>query len=118
MRKLWTGLLLAVTFAASGALHNHEDLAGAIQGRVAGNAVERVVSTHSPLSKASHWHSGVVVKEDACLACQILRFAGVAATPCRETPISVSRFDLTVEEVSHRWEAAFSNGSRAPPALL
>ncbi len=117
MRKLWTGLLFAATFAATGALHNHEDLAGAIQGRLAGHAVERVVSTHSPLSKASHWHSGVVVKDDACLACQILRFAGVAATPGREAPISVSQFDPTVEGASHLSESAFSNGSRAPPAL-
>jgi hypothetical protein len=118
MRRLWAGLLLAASFAASSAVHNHADLAGAIQGQLAGNLAERVVSTHSPLSKASHWHSGVVVKEDACLACQSQRFAGVAATPCREAPISVATFDPTVQETSHRSEAPLSNGSRAPPTLL
>ncbi len=118
MRKLWAGLLLAATFAASGALHNHEDLAGTIQGQLAGGAIELVVSTHSPLSKAPHWHSGVVVKEDACLACQSQRFAGVPAKPCREAPISAARFVPGVLEASAGSATPLSNGSRAPPALL
>lgn len=117
MRKLWAGLLIAAGFAASGALHNHEDLAGSIQG-LAGNALERVVSTHSPLSKASHWHSGVVVRDDACLACQSQKFAGVAATPCRDAPISVATFVPRGQEASASSAAPLSNGSRAPPALL
>lgn len=118
MRRLWAGLLLAASFAASGALHNHEDLAGAIQGQLAGNAVELVVSTHSPLSKASHWHSGVVVKEDACLACQSQRFAGVAANPSHEAPTSATRFVPGVLEASAGSATPLSNGSRAPPPLL
>jgi hypothetical protein len=118
MRKVFAGLLIAASFAASGAFHNHEDLAGAIQGQPVGGAVDRVVSSHSPFSKASHWHSGVSVKDDTCLACQAHRLAGIAPEACREGLASISQLLRAVVETALSPVAIVSNGSRAPPALL
>ncbi|HYX22208.1 MAG TPA: hypothetical protein VFA98_15300, partial [Thermoanaerobaculia bacterium] len=64
LRRLAAGLLVLGAFAAAG-LHHHEDLAGTVSGA----PLERVVSGHSPLSRAAHWHAGVFVKDDPCLAC-------------------------------------------------
>jgi hypothetical protein len=117
-RRLWAGILLAASFAVSSAFHNHEDLAGALQGGLAGSAVDRVVSGHSPLSRAAHWHSGVRVKDDPCLACQSQRLAGLAADSCRETLVSISPHVAAALEASPASRTILSNGSRAPPALL
>jgi hypothetical protein len=113
-RRLWAGILLAASLAVSSAFHNHEDLAGGLQA----SAVDRVVSSHSPLSKAAHWHSGVRVKDDPCLACQSHRLAGLAADPCRETLVSISPHVAETLEATPASRTVLSNGSRAPPALL
>jgi hypothetical protein len=107
------GILLLGVLAAAG-LHHHEDLAGA----VSGGPLERVVSGHSPLSHADHWHSGVRVKDDPCLACQSHRTAGVTAKLCREAPIALALFHPTVSSLPTVSSEVASHGSRGPPALL
>ena len=107
------GILLLGVLAAAG-LHHHEDLAGAVSGA----PLERVVSGHSPLSHGEHWHSGVVVKDDPCLACQSQRTAGVTAESCRDIPLSLALFHAAPAPQSVSSFGVESHGSRGPPALL
>ena len=106
-------MLLLGVLAATG-LQHHEDLAGA----VARAPLERVLSSHSPLSRAAHWHSGVRVKDDPCLACQSQRSAGVAPEPCREAPLALAYFQATPSPLSPVSTGIATHGSRGPPALL
>ena len=113
-RRLAAGVLLLAVLAAGG-LHHHEDLTGALAG---GSPSERVLSSHSPLSPDAHWHSGVQVKDDPCLACQSHRAAGLAPGPTREAPLSVTFSDAAAISAAAVSAAIRSNGSRAPPAPL
>jgi len=113
-RRFVAGILLLGALAAGGLLH-HEDLAGGLSGS---SQLERVLSSHSPLSSDAHWHSGVRVKDDPCLACQSQRSAGVLAEPCRETPVALAVFHATSAILSPVTAALESHGSRGPPALL
>ena len=112
-RRFAAGILLLGVLSAAGLPH-HEDLAGAVSGA----PLERVVSGHSPLSHADHWHSGVRVKDDPCLACQSHRAAGVAPEPCRETPLTLALFHATTWSLPTVSGDAASHESRGPPALL
>ena len=112
-RRFAAGILLLGVLSAAGLPH-HEDLAGAVSGA----SLERVVSGHSPLSHADHWHSGVRVKDDPCLACQSHRAAGVAPEPCRETPLTLALFHATPWSLPTVSGDAASHDSRGPPALL
>jgi hypothetical protein len=114
-RRLAAAVLLLAVLAAGG-LHHHEDLTGGLA--PVGATGERVVSRHSPLSHGAHWHSGVQVKDDPCLACQSHRAAGLAPEPTRETPLSVTFSDASAIAAATVFAAIRSNGSRAPPALL
>jgi hypothetical protein len=113
-RRIAAGVLLLAVLAAGG-LHHHEDLTGALTG---GAAADRVLSSHSPLSHGAHWHSGVQVKEDPCLACQSHRASDLAPEPCREAPFSITFSDAAAVAAATVTSAVRSNGSRAPPALL
>lgn len=113
LRRLAAGLVLCGALGGAGLLHQ-DDLAASAPGATA----ERVLSAHSPLSRAAHWHSAVFVKDDACLACQLQRFAGVAAEPCREAPLAAADFPATFTPTSLASAAVESHGSRGPPALL
>jgi hypothetical protein len=113
-RRLAAGVLLLAVLAAGG-LHHHEDLTGAVAG---GASTERVLSSHSPLSHDAHWHSGIRVKDDPCLACQSHRAAGMAPEPTRETPLSVTFSDAAAIAATTVSAAICSNGSRAPPSPL
>ncbi len=113
LRLLAAGLALLGALAAAG-LHHHEDLASFVPGA----AGERVLSGHSPLSHSAHWHSAVVVKDDACLACQGQRSAGVTPEICREAPLALAHFRATAAALSFLPVAVESHGSRGPPALL
>jgi hypothetical protein len=112
-RRIAAGILLFGVLAAAG-LHHHEDLAGAVSGA----PLERVVSNHSPLSGATHWHSGVPVKDDPCLACQSHRSVGAAPEPSREAPLTLACFHATLSFSSPVSGGIEFHGSRAPPALL
>lgn len=107
------GILLLGVLAAAGLPH-HEDLAGGIPGA----PLERVVSRHSPLSHGEHWHSGVRVKDDPCLACHNSRAAGVTAEPCRDVPLSFALLRVAFAPLSLASTGVESHGSRGPPALL
>jgi hypothetical protein len=116
-RRLAAGLLLLATLAGGG-LHHHEDLTGALVAGGAGASADRVLSSHSPLSRGAHWHSGVQVKDDPCLACQSQRAAGFAPEPSRESPLAAVFANLEAVVVAAVSATVRSNGSRAPPALL
>jgi hypothetical protein len=116
-RAAGTILLLAV-LATAGGLHQHGDLFGAFQGGAAGAATERVASSHSPLSKSAHWHTGVSVKEDPCLACHSQRMAGLPSDPCVGSQPSLLQFAIATVTVAPGSAILLSGGSRAPPSLL
>jgi hypothetical protein len=111
-RRLAAGVLLLAVLAAGG-LHHHEDLTA-----LAGAPTERVLSGHSPLSHGAHWHSGVQVKDDPCLACQSHRAAGLAPEPTREAPLSITFSEAATIAAATVSASIRSNGSRAPPAPL
>jgi hypothetical protein len=111
-RRLAAGVLLLGALAGAG-LHHHEDLVGA-----SGAPAERFLSSHSPLSRAAHWHSAVRAKDDPCLACQGQRAAGLALAARREAPLTIAFFRGADGAVAVDSPAVRSNGSRAPPALL
>ena len=113
VRRLGAALLLA-SVAAAGAIHHHEDLAGA----VAGTGADRVVSSHSPLTKAAHWHSGIHVKDDPCLACSTQRGAGMPAAASFVVPLLASFLAVAARAASSFSFARLPHGSRAPPVLL
>jgi hypothetical protein len=117
LRRLVAGVLLGAVIASAGGLHVHESFAGLVSPAAPG-APERVVSNHSPLSKASHWHSVVRFDEHPCLACHSHRMAGLAGDASLPFPIliaSVANDEVASKPVSI---ASFANGSRAPPSLL
>jgi len=109
-------LVLLAAVGSAAALHHHEDLAGNLAGAVAG--VDRIVSTHSPLSKAAHWHSGTHVKDDPCLACSSQRGAGIPAAACFIAPLLTSFAAVATRAAASSSFARLPNGSRAPPVLL
>jgi hypothetical protein len=117
-RRVACGIVLLAVLASAGGLHHHEDLAGAFQPGAPGAATDRYVSNHSPLEKAAHWHTGVHVKEDPCLACHGQRMAGLPADPCVDTPLALVRLAFAAPSCAAFSVATASNGSRAPPALL
>ena len=117
-RRLSGAVVLLAVLAAAGGLHHHDDLFGAFQGVAPGAATERVASSHSPLSKAAHWHAGVSVKEDPCLACHGHRMPGLAFAPCARTQPTILQFAVAIVTVAPGSAIRRSGGSRAPPALL
>ncbi len=117
LRRFAAGFLLLAALAGGG-LHHHEDLNGALVAGGVGAPADRVLSSHSPHSRGAHWHSGVPVKDDPCLACQSQRASGLAPEPCRESPLAVVFAHLGAVAVAMAPATPRSNGSRAPPALL
>ncbi len=119
LRRRFAGaVLLLAVLAAAGGLHHHDDLFGAFQGAAPGAATERVASSHSPLSKAAHWHAGVSVKEDPCLACHGHRLPGLASGAYAGTQPTILQFAVAIVTVAPGSAVRRSGGSRAPPALL
>ena len=117
-RRFAGAVLLLAVLAAAGGLHHHDDLFGAFQGGAPGAATERVASNHSPLSKAAHWHAGVSVKEDPCLACHGHRMPGLASSACVGAQPTTLQFAVAIVTVAPGSVVRHSGGSRAPPALL
>jgi|RhiMetdeSRZDD1v2_1073273.scaffolds.fasta_scaffold08211_4 hypothetical protein len=117
LRRLTASILLAAIVVAAGGFHNHQSLSSFVSPPEAGSS-EQVVSTHSPFSKASHWHSVVRFDEDPCLACHSQRIASLAANASVSTPVLIA--SLATDPVASKPVsiASFANGSRAPPALL
>ena len=117
LRRLAAAALLLAALAGAG-LHHHEDLSGALSVASAGEARDRVVSSHSPLSKTAHWHSGVRVKDDPCLACQSHRMAGLAADARPETPLTIVLGAAAVLAFAPISVTESFHGCRAPPSQL
>jgi hypothetical protein len=114
-RRLAAAALLAASLAAGSGLHHHEDLAGSLL-EVSGKPLDRVRSDHNPLAHGAHWHAGVSVKEDPCLACAVHRLPGLLAAEALATVVHAGHAATPSPRVPTSSVASLSNGSRAPPA--
>lgn len=116
LRRLGSGILLAAVFAAAAGFHQHERLAG-FTGPAAQGSSGRVVSGHSPLSKASHWHSVVRAADDTCLACHGKRFAAVAERALGPAPAHVNLFASHPAPQRAARPHRFGDPTRGPPSV-
>lgn len=116
LRRLGSGILLAAVFAASGGFHQHERLSGFTRPEAA-SSPNRVVSSHSPLSKVSHWHSVVRAADDTCLACHGKRFAALTPQAHGPAPLDVDRFASHCAPQRTARLNRFSEPSRGPPSV-
>jgi len=114
LKRLTSAVLLVAAVAASGVLHHHEDLSGGFFPP----AGDRVVSSHSPLEKAAHWHLGVRVKDDLCLACSVHRSIGMPGAARFDAPILTPLLAAASAAAGSRSFTRIAYGSRGPPALL
>jgi hypothetical protein len=115
-RRLLGGALIAFVAATSTAPHSHplDELGAGLS-----TAGERVVTTHDPHSRASHWHAVIrFVKEDPCLACQWHRLPGVFCQAAVSPPIQSVSFAEHNRPAATRSSSLGQPSSRAPPALL
>jgi hypothetical protein len=114
-RLVGTGLLLALLVAAAG-IHNHADLAriAAAGGGLAGT--DRVLSSHSPLEKASHWHSVIRAHEHSCLACHLHRFAAIPERAHDPAPAHADQFVSHAAPQCIAQVFRLSDPTRGPPS--
>lgn len=110
-------LLLAAVLSAAGGLHNHADLARIAAAGMAPAGGERLLSSHSPLEKASHWHSVVRVQDHSCVACHIQRFAAVASRSHSVVPSEVGLFHAHAGPASSASAFRLSDPTRGPPSV-
>ena len=108
-------LLLAAVLAAAGGLHNHPDLARIAAAGPAGG--ERVVSSHSPLEKASHWHSVIRGHEHSCLACHLQRFASIPERAHDPAPAHTDQFVSHAAPQRAAQVFRLSDPTRGPPSV-
>ena len=116
LRRLGSGILLAAVFAASGGFHHHERLSGFTRPE-APSSPEQVVSNHSPLSKASHWHSVVRAADDTCLTCHGQRFAAETAPAHDPAPADVDLFASHCAPRDAARPDRFGDPTRGPPSV-
>ncbi len=78
-----------------------------------------VLTTHNPLSKASHWHAVLrIVEEDPCWACHWHRIGILSPSAAAIGPVRASRRLAALPPRSAVSVARFTLRSRAPPSLL
>ena len=116
LRRLGSGILLAAVFAASGGFHQHERLSGFTRPAAPGSP-ESVVSAHSPLSKASHWHSVVRDADDTCLACHGKRFAALTGRAHGPAPATLDHFVSHSAPQAAASASRFGDPTRGPPSV-
>ena len=116
-RRLTGGALLLAILLLAGGLHNHADLAAIASAGFSPSGGNHVLSGHSPLSKASHWHSIVRAPDDACLACQAQRHAAVVSRTPGLVPETAGLF--VSHPVPQGTAPVFRLGdpSRGPPSV-
>jgi hypothetical protein len=116
LRRLAAGILLAAVIASAGGLHIHESLSGLISPTAPG-ASDRFVSNHSPLSKASHWHSIVRADDHPCLACHAHRFAAVMRGAHGPAAVALGLFVSHAAPVRAAFLSRLGDPTRGPPSL-
>ena len=116
-RRFVGGLLVAATALVFAAPHRHalSDFSDA-EGMIAGG--ERVVSSHDPLSRASHWHASRIVKDDDCIACRAHRFSAPFRMDSVPAPVLGSPFACAPQTDNLASRLQTPSASRAPPSLL
>lgn len=114
IRRLAGSITLAAVVAASAASHHHAAL-----GLDSEKPSEEVVTTHNPLSNASHWHAILkILLVDACWACHWSRIAGVPPAAAVPGPLVTARKLNALPPRSALSVARFTRRSRGPPTLL
>lgn len=110
--------LVAVTCTTAAALHRHVSFSDFVDEDYASNGRQRAVTSHNPLSSATHWHRVVRFEEDNCPACHSQRAAGLVAgmSAAPDAPHVFFALAVSVDPVLAR--PAVTDGSRAPPFLL
>ena len=117
-RLLALALLVPALLAVGEGLHHHETLAALLSADPAAASTPQTVSSHSPLSPGSHWHSSVLVREDSCVACSVHRASAMSATTRFEAPVACSLAAHALAASVRLSFARLPHGSRAPPAPL
>jgi hypothetical protein len=107
------GLLLAVLAAAAG---THEDLARSATSASSSANGDWVVSSHSPLETASHWHSVIRGHEHSCLACHLHRFAAVPERAHDPAPAHTDQFVSHAAPQRATQVLGLSDPTRGPPS--
>jgi hypothetical protein len=116
LKRLACGVLFLAVLGVAGGPHHHEILGGGFgQGR--SDSASRVVSNHSPLSRASHWHSGKRVQSDPCLACLIHRIPAVAPRAQGIAPTEIRLFVNYGEPAGAALVFRLCDPTRGPPSL-
>jgi hypothetical protein len=115
--RVVVGVLLSGFLAAGSGLHHREDLASVVL-EAPGAPLEQVRSDHNPLARDTHWHAGVSVKEDPCLACAVHRLPGLAALTAFAAILQTGPAAAPLPAIVADTVVFVSNGSRAPPVLL
>ncbi len=110
-------LLLAAVLAAAGGLHNHADLARLAAAGLGPAPGQRVLSSHSPLSTSSHWHSVIRVQGDECLACHLHRFAAVAERAHDPAPSNAGLFVSHAVPQGTARVSRLCDPTRGPPTV-
>jgi hypothetical protein len=107
-------LLLALSVTC-GLIHL-EDLAVGVMGKAHAAPSAHTVSRHSPRSSQTHWHLGMEVKEDPCLACQSQRMAGPLPDLAAEVALLLGGMALSGVSGEQIAIGVRSSASRAPPS--
>jgi hypothetical protein len=116
LRRLTAGLLLTAVVAAAGGLHNHQSLSSLVSPATPGSP-EQVVSNHSPLSGASHWHSIVRSDDHPCLACHAHRFAAVMRGAHGPAAVALGLFVSHAAPLRAAFLSRLGDPTRGPPSL-
>jgi hypothetical protein len=113
IRRLTGSITLAAIVAACAATHHHAALGPESEG-----SSEEVVTTHNPLSTASHWHAILkILPVEPCWACHWSRVAGVPPTAAVTRPVVTACKLNALPPRSALSVARFTRRSRAPPDL-
>lgn len=110
--------LAALTCATAAPLHNHVSLSEILGDEVGAHGGQRAITSHNPLSAASHWHRVVRFEEDNCPVCHSHRAARPVASVAASTESLAVRLALARPAVLTAARQAITDGSRAPPSLL
>jgi hypothetical protein len=113
IRRLVVSITLAAIVAACAATHHH-----AAFGPESETSSEDVVTTHNPLSTASHWHAILkILPVEPCWACHWSRVAGVPPTAAATGPVVTAGKLNALPPRSVISIARFTRRSRGPPDL-
>ena len=117
-RSLFAWALVALTCATAAPLHNHVSLSELLGDEVGAHGGQRAITSHDPLSAATHWHRVVRYVDDNCPICHSQRAARPVAAVAASTESLPARLAAAPSADLTLVRPAITDGSRAPPSLL